>query len=139
MSIDSKPYWLIGLLILVFVGCQLMTAEDLLAAPQPYPESIRIVAPEPGDTVYGDSVTICVEVQIQPLLEPGDALDQIDNVRLILNQETVEQSPAHITFDMLAALYDENDRMIARGPAIDRVCWIDLDLAAGILYVSMGV
>lgn len=130
---------LIGLECLALVGCQSTNTERLLSAPIAFPEAIRTVQPEPGSVVYGDDHTVCVEVQSYPLLEPGDALRRVDDVELTLDNREVEQSPAHIVFDTLAALYDENDQLIAKAPAIDRVCWIDLALSDGIHVAKIAV
>jgi hypothetical protein len=106
-------------------------AEMLYEEPQPLPEYVG-PEPIPGTTVpAAEANRICVGLELEPLLRPGDFWDWFENdISLRLDGELLTQEPSHQTLDSLAGITDDQGNTVALSPYADIICW-ETALSAG--------
>lgn len=135
-------YWLLlGFVTLLVAGCQSPSYtqqperfQQLYDSPVQLPDVVSETYPEASSVVSLDmpvnirapvesSRAICVSVQIEPLLEPGDNLERAENVQLTLDTRIVSKQPQHTILPMQVNLLAENGATLATGVANDVLCW----------------
>src|SRR5687768_17279208 len=122
------------------IGCQAKDQVDpkqLLEQPDPLPEVLEYVSPEPGNILTQFENEVCASINLYPLLEPDDNLTSIENVEMIVNGDTLaNEDTTRLTVDALTFLLDENNQVIATGPALVGKCW-PVALSAGVNVASI--
>jgi hypothetical protein len=120
---------------LVLTSChteEQLDPEQLLEQPGPLPEVLEYVSPEPGNILTQFENEVCVSINLYPLLEPNDNLTSIENVEMTVNGDTLSnEDTTRLTVDALTFLLDEDNQVIATGPALVGKCW-PVILSAGI-------
>lgn len=117
-----------GLFVLVcgvvLIGCS-SKITYIFDDPQQYPDFILHVYPEPGSVGTRSTGEICVDILIQPLLRPGDHIEEFSNIRLSLDGRRIRTISEHEHVDMSAeGLWDaQGETQIASGPWSDYICW----------------
>ncbi len=129
------------LMIIMLSGCtgQADTPPEnieLFESPQPYPDYLTHVIPEPGTTVSlsssdgwgresfldGEDVQpkrkICFTIKMAPLLRSGDDFTYFENLKLLLDGDEVKQNPTHIT-NLVAVVGNAG----GLGSELDLICY----------------
>lgn len=112
-------------------------ARQLMANPWPMPAFITAISPIPGSTVslsnpddWGSGYAslgvgdICVHVTAWLLLEPGDLIEQYENIELSLDHELLGESDSR-TVLLLQKMVISKDGLEGRGPSELTDCWVN--------------
>ena len=117
-----KLVWLISLSFVVLAGCQPAKPPERSDTPLPYPEGIGFVSPEPGSTT--NQRDLCIEINCQELLEPGDDGTAYESIVLDLNGHLTTPLPWHL-FQGDSLTVDVGG-MQQCGAASSTMCWKDM-------------
>lgn len=125
------------------------TATALMNSPQPPPSVVARVKPAPGSVVSLSSpadwkdfstgeVELCVQINVAPLLEPGDSYKQISDRKLLFDGQQAPDPDHGMILQGLVMLTDEHGRSIAYGPDGQIDCWQGL-LSSGVHVADFRV
>lgn len=117
------------------------TVQALIDQPDAYPKYLGGVYPKPGISVslgsaqgWGDDSgyyavlhgspigVVCAKILEQPLLRPGDRLNEVNNLRLTVDGSEITATPTH-SMEAEAVRIQFDDGKTASGVYSDTPCW----------------
>jgi hypothetical protein len=122
---------LAGILVCAMVILAITSAKapderitTLFQQPQSIPAAVAKVLPAPGSAIkYSLRSDVCVGVNVEPLLEPGDAIRRIENFSLSIDGRRIpDDSLGHLTIDETITVESPQGK-IGYGPPYDEICW----------------